>query len=229
MNILTLLYGQARFVNNKEANDSYNRLIGKHNVRTVGHLWWSEEDENYTTSSWSNMESCKSDKNVKNYVNQIYQNNNILYEKPRFFKPDENIKQRFNHMSHIFNEKNLSNVMSHLYSFEKSMSLLTEDLIEWTDLIIMWRTDLRILDIIDLNSLSTDKFYISNHHDRFPDLIFIFGKKYLNFLKTYSNIDKTSNLVWEPSPEAFKWETFKLFYSESELNKIKLGCKVVRE
>lgn len=151
-----------------------------------------------------------------------------MYEKPIFFDSNR-IYQKFKHRSEIFTEKNLSNVLSHLYSFEMSKSLITDDLMKWTDLIIMWRTDLCILDVIDLNTLSTDKFYISNHHNNFPDLIFIFGKKYLNFLKTYSNIDKTSDFVWEPSAEAFKWETFKLYYEESELNKIKMDCKVVRE
>ena len=109
------------------------------------------------------------------------------------------------------------------------MSLLGDCEINKYDFIVMGRTDSEILHMPNLNDLSNDKFYISGHHNMFPDLMFIFGKKYLNFIKTFSNIPKTMNYVWQPSAEAFKHETFKLYYDESELNKIKLDVNLVRE
>ena len=47
-------------------------------------------------------------------------------------------------------------------------------------------------------------------------------------MKTYSNFESNIGNVWEPSAEAFKWETFKKYYNMSELNKIKMTVEITR-
>lgn len=229
MNIVLLLFGQPRFVNNQKVVESYNKLFNEHNVKIFGHLWWSEDEKNYQTSTWSTINGCPVLPNTKEIIDNLYPNNKIIYQKSEDFEIPEFLKKRFSNLSSIFTEKNLKNVISHLYSFEQSSKLIDTETLNNCDLIIVGRTDSEILYLPDLNELSTDKFYLSQHHNQFPDLMFIFGKKYLNFMKTFTSLNDTMTKVWQPSAEAFKHETFKLFYDENNLTPIKLDINIVRE
>jgi len=224
MKVALILFGQPRFITNGIVKDYYRKIFDKYNVDVYGHLWWSKNETVYDVSSWSKINECPVLANTPDIMNDLYPNNKIIYECSRNFDIPEKLINRFSHHLEVFNIKNLKNVMSHLYSFEKSVSQVPDDY----DFYIISRTDSIIYDFPNLNSLSNDKFYISNHHDNFPDLIFVFGKKYLNFMKTYSNFESNIDNVWEPSAESFKWETFKKYYNMSELNKITMTVEIAR-
>src|ERR1035437_4157147 len=186
--IALLLFGQARFVNNFKVIESYKKkLFEPYEVDTFGHIWFSEREDVYSTSSWSKIEECPVNKNTIHEINSIYPNPRIIYEKSRKFKVPQVLLKKFNSNPN-FSDKNLENIISHLYSFEKS-SINLKGFESNYDFIIISRTDSIINYLPDLNTLDKNSFYLSNHHDKFPDLIFLFGIKYLNFLKTYENFE----------------------------------------
>jgi hypothetical protein len=94
-------------------------------------------------------------------------------------------------------------------------------------LINISRTDVLIHNIPSLYSLPKPSFNISNHHNRFPDLLFILTPEFINFFNVFTNFNDNINKVWEPSPEAFKWETFKKYYNNS-INPIDMKIEIVR-
>lgn len=224
MKIALILYGQPRFITNGIVKEYYKKIFDTYNVDVYGHLWWSKDETVYDVSTWSKMNECSVLPNTPDIMNELYPNNKIIYESSRDFNIPEKLTNRFEYRSEVFNVKNLKNVISHLYSFEKSVSQVPNDY----DFYIISRTDSIIYNFPNLYTLDNDKFYISNHHDNFPDLIFVFGKKYLNFMKTYSNFESNIDSVWEPSAESFKCETFKKYYNMSELNKITMTVEVTR-
>jgi hypothetical protein len=224
MRVALIFFGQPRFITNEIVKEHYKKILDTYDVDIYGHLWWSENEVVYDVSTWSTINECPVLPSTPNIMNELYPNNKIIYEGSRDFNIPEKLLNKFSYRSEVFNVKNLKNVMSHLYSFEKSVSEVPDDY----DFYIISRTDSIIYNLPDLNLLDNNKFYISNHHDNFPDLIFVFGKRYLNFMKTYSNLEFTIDNVWQPSAEAFKSETFKKYYSMSELNKITMTVEITR-
>ena len=56
----------------------------------------------------------------------------------------------------------------------------------------------------DLSALDPSKFYLPGHHNRFPDVIHICGRRYLGWMKNaFNDINnpRVFHNIWEPSPE----------------------------
>ena len=86
---------------------------------------------------------------------------------------------------------------------------------------------------IKQNSMSDEYFYISDHHPRFPDLMYIFGSRFIETQYTYSRMemlaDKYFHSFWEPSAECYKYHNFIDQRLLSELFPIHLPVRVVRD
>tara|TARA_Y100000004_G_C8730583_1_gene334126 strand:- start:197 stop:598 length:402 start_codon:yes stop_codon:yes gene_type:complete len=102
------------------------------------------------------------------------------------------------------------------------------------DFIILSRFDNLIYRLPDLNSLETDRFYLSDHHPKFPDLLFFFGPRYLKSLKVFDNVDylieKYIDNMWGPSMnEPLKMFNYLEHFGDEPVGQVRLPVRVVRD
>ena len=233
--IALLFFGQPRYLDNPAPYAKHKKFFldkDFYDVDVYCHTWWGEDTSEYDYSSWSKIKSCPVDKNAIDKIETMYSPAKLIHEPPRkfAFKDDtqalidelvKNFKGRsgaslseFNHHWNK-NNSNYSNILSQLYSIEQVCKLCQNSKEEY-DFIVLSRLDNNIMEFPqDLRELDTDKFYISDLHSRFPDMVYFFGQKFLPSHYFYSKIDyivkKYQWDFWEPSNEAFKYFSVKDF------------------
>lgn len=244
--IAVLLYGQPRFLDNPHAHASQVRFIfEQHDVEVFGHLWWSKDETQYDHSKWEGggtfhpfLKDLKNDLCTVEKISKRYMPNRVEYEASRCFiniSLYKAITKKFNNEK-LFTINNLSNFLSQAKSIEAASEIYEEYLLGGGtphDLIILLRTDLNILDLPDLNTLNKNRFYMSGHHNNFPDLIFIFGHRFIKFCKIYSYMmsDKCLKDVKKMNGaygEQFKYLNYINNFSKFFIKKIHMPCHVVR-
>ena len=101
------------------------------------------------------------------------------------------------------------------------------------DIIVLARLDTYLQNFPDdLSALDPGKFYLPGHHPRFPDVIHVFGKKYLGWMKNaFNDVNhpRVYENIWEPSPEAFKGNAFLLRYNQSDLAPHPMNAHTIRK
>ena len=107
------------------------------------------------------------------------------------------------------NNDNYSNMLSQLYSIEQ-VCKLCEKSGEDYDFVVLSRFDNNITEFPLLNDdLDKGKFYVSNLHPIFPDMVYFFDQKFLPSQYFYSRVDRIIKKyqweLWEPSNEALKY------------------------
>ena len=233
MKVALLLFGQPRNVDNPNSFKSHQKWIfDEYDVDTFCHVWWDKDVSEYDVSDWVS-EQCIASGNPVEIIESLYKPKSIKVEAPRTFKLSDSLyektRQRFGY-GHPWSEKTLSNVSSHLYSIEAAARLIKNP--DDYDFIILSRYDNFIHNFPDLTSMSDEYFYISDHHPRFPDLMYIFGSRFIETQYTYGRMemlaDKYFHSFWEPSAECYKYHNFmnqclpsELFPIEWPLNRIK--------
>ena len=137
----------------------------------------------------------------------------LVHEKPQTFELPPNVKswvdERFTgkHPEGHWNPKNYSNIMSQLKTIEKVVDYMKRLVINMTSLFSQ--------DLIHISKISPKTFppvilvssTLLGYHPRFPDVIHIFGRKYLGWMKNaFYDIDHPAvyENIWEPSPETSK-------------------------
>ncbi len=245
--VAAFVFGQPRFLDNPHTFTSQKEAIfDRYQVDTFCHLWWEKNGEDYDYSKWAAKEGggfhhpflsdVKSDNESINKIIDRYKPKVLKFEKPSTFKNDSlmsEIRKRFLDCS--YNEHNLSNFLSQAYSIEQTAKLF-KDFVERTsgeyDFIFMCRPDLVINSFPLLKDLDQNKFYLSDQHNGFPDLSFLFGTKFIDSCKIYSHMMEEGNPCIEnirnSNGEQFKFSTFKKFYDLQDLTPIKMDLKVVR-
>lgn len=216
MKVALLFFGQPRFLDNKLTFESHkNNILNKYDTDVFCHTWWSPDQNSYNVSSWSNINSCFSDSNSIIKIIEMY--------KPKVLQFQESINfstyNKHNFENVIKNHKwafvNKNNILSHLYSFSKVGEIIEEYVNNTNakyDFVVVSRLDAHILKFPNLQELNYNKFYLPNHHDKFPDNLFVFGYDFIKFLNIFQNIEELSNKVWQPSAESFKWENYKKYF-----------------
>lgn len=237
MNVCLMLHGQPRFLDNPYTFATHKReILDRYPTDVYCHTWFCEDAE-VEASSWSGISSLKIDSDSINKIKQQYQPKLIQYDPPQQFHLNEelleNLLKRFSQYPH-WNKKNISNSLSSLCSIERVVDLSMSGDLSNYDFFILSRYDNLIYRLPDLNSLSVDKFYISDHHDMFPDLFFIFGKKFLEEFKIFS---KHESLIRDNLPlidgvsslnEGLKSINYKINFNDIDLIKVPLPVRVVR-
>lgn len=242
MRVACLYYGQPRFTENPYCYESHKKFIfDRYETDIYAHLWWDEDDEkqwdrshvssDWEFSTWLQMENCPKDRYDLNRFIEKWKPHHLITEKPKEFSNDEMyslVAQKFD--GERFHKKNFHNQLSQLYSIEQVGKLLEK--VGYTyDFIITIRTDINIWDYPDLHELHSNKFYLSSHSPHFPDLGFIFGRRYKKFLNAYTHtMNGLVNLdeCWAPVAEAFKYSCYNRYYSQNDLVRIPLPLRLVR-
>ena len=236
MKVALCLFGQPRFLDNPYPFKSHKKhILDKYDVDCFSHLWWEDGIKKFDTNPWAfRSENCDVNFNDPvDIINNQYVPIRMVVEAPRTFRLSQetlNLTQSKFSSEDLWSERVLSNNSSHLYSIENSLKLIEEP--NKYDFIILSRYDNYIHNFPNLYELDSSKFYLSDHHLRFPDLLYVFGSEYIHSQYTFSNIDyladKYMNDFWEPSAECYKYFNFLDKFSLDNLVRIHLPIRVVR-
>lgn len=241
--VALIFFGQLRHIDNPYTADSHHQLIiDRYDTDVFAHCWWAEGDEYHTSGHVTDL-SVKSSDNSLDKFKAKYNFTKLACEPSRSFKDQadamiERTKDRQWDCPKPYwflRENAMSNTFSHMYSIEQAGKLLM-DHIESSktqyDFIIVSRPDICIWQYPNLRSLDNQFFHLSNHHGRFPDLQFIFGPKFINFLKPYEHIsnitDEELYELYEPNGENFKASCYRKYYDQADLRAIPLPVRIVR-
>ena len=245
MKVALLFFGQPRFVDNTEVEETYKKtIIDKYDTDIFCHMWWkSGENQEYDISSWSKMNTCPILPNAKELVYQKYNPILLIDEEPQQFKFSQKVQEfvdnkftgRNPHHQVHRNNGNYNNILSQLFAIKTIATAFdtyqkTSTTKQKYDWIVLARYDTVIRDFPDLSSCDNNKFYLSHSHPRFPDLIQFFGPKFIDWAKdVYSDVDFVYKSIWEPSPEAFKKGSFLRKFNESDICPCPVDARAIRE
>jgi len=224
MKVAVLFRGQPRFVKNKVAYESHKKFIfDNYDTDVFIHTWWAEDMDEYETATWSSIPVCKPESDVIDFIKSIYNPKRIEVEKPIVFKEDlkliQDISERFKH--EIPEKwKNISNFKSQLYSLEKVGNLLRESDYSNYDWIIVSRLDNFITKFPNLSNLDNNYFHLQNNHPRFPDPLFVFSPKFINFLNTWKDFEESIRVSQCLVGESIMQQVFLKYYDNSQLRQI---------
>ena len=234
MKVALLLFGQPRFLNDSRVVESFNYLKSKFALDVFCHTWWSEEENTYTCSDWTNIKKCPVNEKTIEIIKNIYKPKKLKWEPSRTFKTNSEIHKfilnKFPNHS-LWTEKHANNIQSQLCSIQ-SVSRLFEKYKQDYDFVILDRFDTYLKIEEDISQLPRDAFYLSNIHQRFPDMIFMYGTKFLdwssNVYDDFSDPDVYQN-VWEPICEPFKFYCFYKRFSLKQAFQINIDSIAVRQ
>ena len=237
MKVALCIFGQPRFLDNNNPFKSHKKhILDKYDVDCYCHVWWKKGIKEFDANPWA-FQSEKCNVTCLDPIDVILSQYNplrISVEEPKKFQLSEktfNLTRRAFPTDFRWSETILSNICSHLFTIENSVRLIEHS--NKYDFIIVSRYDNYIHSMPNLYKLNISKFYLSDHHFRFPDLMYIFGNKFIESQYTFSNIDnlaeKYINDFWEPSAECYKYYNYLDKFSLDDLVKIPLPIRVVRD
>ena len=237
MKVALCLFGQPRFLGNPHPFRSHKKyILDKYYTDCYCHLWWKAGLKEFDANPWAFKTQTCSTTPVEPLplIRSQYNPIKIVVEEPRDFKLTDstfNLTRKIFSKDFRWSEKVLSNICSHLCTIESAVRLIDKNINY--DFIIVSRYDNFIHHVPDLYKLDNTKFYLSDHHFRFPDLMYIFGPKFIESQYTYSNMDFLAenqlNNFWEPSAECYKYFNYLDKFSIDDLIRIPLPVRVVRE
>lgn len=234
MKAALLLFGQPRFLDNPMVVDSFAYLNSIFNIDVFCHTWWSEYEDEYSFSDWTNMEKCPVNKNAINIINEIYKPIEISYDSSVQFKTDKNINRfildKFPD-DKFWDEKHSNNIQSQLFSIQK-VSRLFEKYKEDYDIVILDRYDTYLKHDQDISNINKDYFYLSDIHPRFPDMVLMYGTKYLEWSSNVYDDFFDKNVyenIWKPRCEAFKAASFMKRFDINQARSLKIDSIAIRK
>lgn len=232
MKIAVLLFGQPRFVNNDKVIQSYETLRNTYDIDFFCHSWIDNKSDYFDCSAWSGLTDLKNIKNADLFIKDFYRPKEYIFETPKTFSFNHKIQkyldEHWSNSSHYWNSKNYSNILSQLYSVQQ-VSNLASPFQDDYDFFILGRYDTYFENFPNLENLDPNKLYLSNHHDRFPDMIFVYGKKFLTWSNNiFNDQDDIHITMGEPTAESFKANSFFKRFSKQDLSPNKMMAYAIR-
>lgn len=219
MRVALLFYGQPRFTSNPLPLESHREhILDKYDTDVYVHTWWSQTDSEYDCSSWATIKDCPVEPDALGKILDYYEPKVINCNSPRKFEFTPESQKYVDRViagaiarnpssERHWSNANFSNIISQMFSIEEVTKLCLESDQKY-DFIIMSRLDNYITEFPNLNELDPNEFYTNDLHQRFPDMLYFFGQRFLESHLFYSNLDdmieRYYESFWEPSAEAFK-------------------------
>ena len=242
MKVALLFFGQPRYLDDDRAYNDYKRLIlDRYDTDVYIHTWFDEAGGKYDVSTWAQMHGAKNAVILPDSIERLkkmYNPKVLVHEKPqKFVLPPECkafVDEKFTdkHPEGHWNPGNYSNIMSQLKTIQR-VAQLYEETGDKHDIIVLARLDTWLENFPDdLSALDPSKFYLAGHHNRFPDVIHVCGRRYLGWMKNaFNDINnpRVFHNIWEPSPEAFKGMAFLLRYRQSDLSPNPMNAHTIRK
>jgi hypothetical protein len=245
MKIALVFFGQLRWMDNPHTFTSYHdHIINKYDTDVFGSFWSPEKGSSLSETNHVDKASpTPNDVLGPEKIQKQYRFTDIEFREPieKFdFTETLRSKAENHHWPELwakwFDKPNAFHILlSHMNAIQ-SASLLVEKHIHMGkqyDFIVLARPDICVWGFPNLNELPKDNFYLSNHHNKFPDLSFIFPPEYL---KTFSCVyDNTINVtdeelysLWEPNAEALKFNSCRKYVPIDKIVGVSLPLRVVR-
>lgn len=242
MKVALLFFGQPRYLDDDRAYNDYKRLIiDRYDTDVYIHTWFDEAGGKYDVSTWAQMHGAKNAVILPDSIERLermYNPKVLVHEKPQKFELPSECKafvdEKFTdkHPEGHWNPGNYSNIMSQLKTIQR-VAQLYEETGDKHDIIVLARLDTWLENFPDdLSALDPSKFYLPGHHNRFPDVIHVCGRRYLGWMKNaFNDINnpRVFHNIWEPSPEAFKGMAFLLRYRQSDLSPNPMNAHTIRK
>lgn len=233
------LYGQPRFLENIEVSRSLKtNLIEPYSTDVFCHTWW-HQNADYELPTWSPIK----DKFISNAPPQeklwdLYRPVETIVSEPKSFQFSEEVlsflDEKFTGRHQSWTHKNYSNVLSQLNSIQAVAGLVRQHISNHNknyDFIALCRYDSVLAGIPRLRKLSNTKFYLPHNHGRFPDMVFLFGERFLSWAENIADdaqkID-VARQVFSPGPEGFKHASFISRHSYRSLKPIAMNAHAIR-
>jgi hypothetical protein len=222
-------------------------IFSRYNVDTYCHCWYSEKIDSFQGSDWHENPTkyyvggnFYRTENTINIINKIYSPVSSIFEEPKDFTNMLNEEQlnilknkRTNRSGeNYFSLRNVNNLLSHLYSIEKSLSLV--DVSQDYDFVILTRYDALILMLTDINLLDKGYIYVSNQHGKcgdefcFVDNIFVIDSLLIDGLKCFSNIENLIDSIDMWTAECVKKNNILKYFGENKIRYTDLLVGVAR-
>jgi len=225
-NVALILYGQPRFVSTGLAAFTQRRFLRNCNLSIFGHVWYSENVKQMSTSTWSGLKNFELSHDSITSIQKLWPGIELSIEAPRKFEvevfrgPGNSFKANPKLPLGRNIEENASNTISQLYSINQALQLANKaNQHEEFNYYVLTRYDCVIGSFLDPSKWSLDLLYLSSHHD-FPDPILIGSPRLVNATDAFLNWSETargSDVFL--TPEEFKKNEFlKHFENSSYLN-----------
>lgn len=239
MKVAILFFGQPRFIENAQVLHTYKNLIRRYDADVFCHVWYTEIGKYETSTCSTLLDGCDSNKNAIDVINENYKPKRILVEDAsrKFFMPPaakQFLDAKFTNRTAHWNERNYACVLSQLYSIQ-SVSRLFEQYEKENnqkyDWIVLVRYDgyIHALPRLDHPKLPQDKFYISDHHPNFPDLVFCYSRRFCDWSSNvFDDVASVYDTIWEPSGEAFKSGSFYKRFTAHDIIPTHMKCDIIR-
>lgn len=236
MKVALLLFGQPRHVENlKVFNSHVEHILSKYDTDVFCHAWFAK-GHSFIPSTWSKLSAIKCNEDVIDIIQDKYKPKILMHDEPKQFVINENIKTSpaINKFEYL-NPVNINNMYSQLYSIGQVSKLFEsyriQNNVEY-DFVIMARYDIIILEFTSLYHLDKTFFYHGHHHDRFPDLFYVFHPKFIKSQTTYDNLDFIIEKIiknqivgknyWDFIVECLKYNNFLLYFTPDLIRKMKI-------
>ena len=238
MKVALSFFGQPRYVKNKHIYNSYKHFfLDRYDVDVFCHMWWEENGE-YDISSWVQYEGSPVTPDALSIVKEDYNPLVLKTEAPRKFSfpqpTSDYIDKKFTGKKDSWKHSNYSNVLSQLYSIQSSSRIVKEYAEENNvkyDFIVLARYDTILYGIPDLNDCNPNKLHLPHHHDRFPDVTIFYPMKHLDWASNVFEDVKEHDVytkVFSPSPEGFKYFSFRKRFPVTDIQPTKMDGHCVR-
>lgn len=238
MKVAVLFYGQPRFIENQRVLNTYKNLIRKYDADVFCHVWW-EENGKYETSTCSRLNPLTAHKNAIEIIKQNYNPKIIKVDQPSMkFNMPQHVKEhldiKFTNKDVEWTEYNYERKLSHLYSIQTVSRIFEkyeDDTQQKYDWIILARYDVFVKEMVILNhpKLPKNKFYLSNHHPNFPDLLFCYSRKFCEWSSNvYDDVSVIYNHIRFPTAEEFKMRSFYKRFGFNDMIPSAMACEIIR-
>lgn len=234
-----VFFGQPRYVESKLSSISHKIRLRNFSYKTIGHVWFSTENKEYTTAPWSEISKLEIPNNSIKILKKTYPGIALEIESPRVFRIDQmqrlikEAKYKKNKLKYLEEISALPNTLSGLYSINRALSIARKLHEESPfDYLILSRYDTLIWRFPRVKDLPLDKLTISNDKGPgFPDLIFcgppnmIFS---LDSFPIFNDILKDSKNLDKFTGETFKKISFLNYFTLKDVNVIPTHIHILR-
>lgn len=228
MKVALCMFGQPRVIRNQFTFQShYDHIISKYDTDVYCHSWISDEEIKFEYSDWVNTDRRSTqDLHAGGIILEQYKPKKFLFEKPKTFSLSGKYRELAINSGrcplgvYYWSENNESNLMSHLYSISKSISLSKDEKYDW---IILSRYDNYIENIPSLYELEPNNLYLSNQYPHFIDVLMLGGQKQINTMDCFDDIPELCREINYFTPEEFKRASFKRKFESEKRTDIIVG------
>lgn len=229
--VAVLFFGQPRYVDSGLAALSHKFALRKYKVKYFGHTWFDPSNLVVETAAWTGSNWTEISPKAISSIKKHFRNIRLQVESPRVFSGTNLLKSVniVDKPSAILKKEidNLPNILSQFYSLSKAFSGIEEELNNF-DFLIVSRFDNFIWRIPNLRKLDPQLISISNHHPKFPDLIFLSKPNNLLFLNCFDDLDKICHNQRDLSAENIKLQSLLRFHDPKIINPVYTDVAIIR-